>query len=54
MNSTFSFNDKKQALLLRIKTCLALPSTTNSTNSNSCDLDSVSPDPQNNGKPIDR
>ena len=35
-------------LLSRIDTYLALPSTTNLTNSNASDLDSVSSNPQNN------
>ena len=48
MNSTFLFNDKIYNLVSRIETCLALPSTTNPTNSNAGDLDSVSSNSQNN------
>ena len=48
MKSTFLFNDKTCDLVSRIQTCLALPSATNSTNSNASDLDKVSSNPQNN------
>ena len=47
MNSIFLFNDKIHNLVSRMETCLALPSTTNSTNSNA-GADSVSFNPQNN------
>ena len=48
MNSTLLFNDKKHDSVSRIKTCLALPPTTNPTISNAKDLNSVSSNPQNN------
>ena len=45
MNSIFLFNDKTHKLVSGIETSLTLPSTTNPTNSNASDLDSVSPNP---------
>ena len=43
--STFLFNDKINDLVSRIETCLALPSSTKSTNAIASDLDSVSSNP---------
>ena len=45
MKSTFLINDKICNLVSRIETYLALPSATNSTNSNASDLDKVSSNP---------
>ena len=47
INSTFLFDDKIHNLVSRIKTFLALPSTTNPTIPNASDSDNVSSNPQN-------
>ena len=44
----FLLNDEIHNLVSMIQTCLALPSTTDPTNSNGSDLDSVSSNPNNN------